>query len=258
MVLPVKLYPEVLNLLVDLRKALHKTPEPAGAEVKTRALLRQFFERHAPRWKCREYGQGSLGWILEGTGAGKTLVLRAELDAVPFSAGAHGDAHASHRCGHDGHMAMLAGLALSMSRQGLARGRILLLFQAAEENGLGAKAVSSDPRFPVLRPDYILALHNFPQRPLGQVVLRTGTMCCASRGLEIELRGKPGHAAHPETGCSPALTIGRLIDGLDRINKRHLSDPGIRMVTVIGARLGDKHFGSTPDRAVLWATLRTD
>jgi metal-dependent amidase/aminoacylase/carboxypeptidase family protein len=153
-------------------------------------------------------------------------------------------------------MAMLAGLGLELGRQPPARGRVGLLFQAGEENGTGAVALNKVERFRALRPGYVLALHNLPGRPLGEVVLRAGSMCCASRGLEVTLIGASSHAAHPELGRSPAAAVARLIENLGHFDQTGEDGRLIRMTTVIGLRLGERHFGMTPDHAVLWATLR--
>lgn len=250
--------PQALNLLVHLRQELNRCPEPAGSEENTRVLLRRFFQRHAPGWHCQLCGQGSMAWIREGNTAGPTRVFRAELDAVPPVDDSDDGARSVHRCGHDGHMAILAGLALLMEKDREFCGRIVLLFQSAEEDGTGALAVCTDPRFHALHPAYIFALHNLPGWPAGKVVLRNGGMCCASRGVEIRLRGKPAHAAQPEDGRSPAKPLARMIEGLEQVCTAEPAPTGIRMATVIGARLGEKHFGSTPKQAVLWATLRAE
>ncbi|ABA88947.1 zinc-dependent amidohydrolase, putative [Syntrophotalea carbinolica DSM 2380] len=250
--------PQTLNLLIDLRRQLHSCAEPPGREVQTRELLKRFFKSHAPQWVCQEYAGGSMAMLYEGTSIGPTLLVRCELDAVPLALGSDEKVRAAHRCGHDGHMAILAGLALALQRKAPMCGRIVLLFQAAEENGMGALTVCKDERFIALRPEFILGLHNLPGWPLGQVVVRAGSMCCASRGLEVVFTGQPGHASYPELGVSAAMAVSRLIQELENLDSPDPSASGMRMATIIGARLGEKHFGSIPDRAEVWATLRTD
>jgi amidohydrolase len=251
----VMLPPENLGLLAEFRRRLRECAEPAGGEERTREQLRRFFQRHAPRFSCQEYEGGSLAWFVHGQQNGPTLLLRSELDALPLREET-GDLGAAHCCGHDGHMAMLAGIGLELVNQPPARGRVGLLFQAGEENGTGAMALNNVERFRALRPDYVLALHNLPGRPLGEVALRTGSMCCASRGLELTLAGESSHAAHPELGRSPTAAVARLIENLGHFNQIGEDGSFVCMTTVIGARLGERHFGMTPDHAVLWATLR--
>lgn len=246
---------ENLGLLAELRKTLWECAEPSGGEVQTMEVVKRFFQRHAPQFSCQEYEGGSLAWFLHGEENGPTLLLRSELDALLLRE-EKGDLGASHCCGHDGHMAMLAGLGLDLVRRPPVRGRVGLLFQAGEENGMGGMAINKVERFRSLRPDYVLALHNLPGRPLGEVALRTGTMCCASRGLEVTLAGESSHAAHPELGRSPAGAVARLIENLGHFNQTGEDGSLVRMATVIGARLGERYFGMTPDHAVLWATLR--
>jgi amidohydrolase len=241
--------------LVALRRALHDCPEPAGRESATRSLVRRFLRDQAPDALLEQVGGASLVAVYAGAQPGPTLVVRCELDAVPVDQADAPQGGVSHRCGHDGHMAMVAGLALCLRRRRLRRGRVVLLFQSGEENATGAMAASRDVRYASLRPDYLVALHNLPGFSLGQLVLRPGVMCCASRGLEIELIGAASHAAHPERGLSPALGLARLIEKLSS------RSPGNQTVgpwiTVVGARLGERHFGTTPAHASLWVTLRT-
>ena len=142
-------------------------------------------------------------------------LLRCELDALPLKEAAGWRAYASknegiaHKCGHDGHMAILL---LAFRRLLLApdaflkRGRVVLLFQPAEETGDGAVAIVKDARFQkAVQGDnaVALALHNVPGMPEGLARVRTGTLSCASRGMQIRLQGAHAHAAYPETGVSP-------------------------------------------------------
>lgn len=253
-----ELLPAELERVTELRNRLHAIAEPSGAEHRTRALLHGFFQRHRAAWCGTEHAGGSLSWMLRGREPGPTLVLRCELDGVPLPGDTPGSPVARHRCGHDGHMAMLAGLGLLLLRRPPKRGRVVLLFQAAEENGEGALKVVGDGGFRALQPDLILALHNLPRRPMGQVVLRSGSMCCASRGLEIDLFGRPAHAAQPELGRSPAPVLARLIEVIGQMQAGSDDGGPVCMATLVGARLGERHFGTTPDRALLWVTLRTD
>ncbi|MGL6211482.1 MAG: M20/M25/M40 family metallo-hydrolase, partial [Paracoccaceae bacterium] len=152
----------------------------------------------------------------------------------------------------------LLGLARLLSRTPPPKGRVILLFQPAEEIGSGAAAVTADPRFHDLIPDYAFALHNMPDLPLGQANLAPGPFACASRGLKITLTGKTAHASLPHTGTSPAQALADLIPALQSLG------PGgpdltadFRLITITHARLGAPAFGIAPGEAELWATLRT-
>ena len=190
------------------------------------------------------------------------MLFRSELDALPIEE-LSGVAHASlvpgksHMCGHDGHTAILAALGRQAGRQRPARGRIVLMFQPAEETGNGAAGVVADPRFGEIAPDYAFSLHNLPGVPMGEVRLRAGVVNCASRGMRVVLDGKTAHSSMPETGVSPMPAISRLMPALPRLARGTFDDDDFRMVTVTHASMGEAVFGIAPGRAEVWATLRT-
>ena len=130
------------------------------------------------------------------------MLFRAELDALPIEEASGADWSSeipgkAHLCGHDGHMTMLLALARLLSRRRPQTGRCVLMFQPAEEDGSGARAVVADPKFGTIRPDWAFAIHNEPGLPFGYVGIRPGLINCASRGLAISLKGRTSHAAEP-------------------------------------------------------------
>ena len=133
--------------LIALRHALHRQPELSGAEAGTAALITDALRGTAPDRLVTGLGGHGVAAVYDSGQPGPTVMFRAELDALPIP-DASGVAHASqrpglgHLCGHDGHMAILMGLAGTRP----ARGRMVLLFQPAEETGAGARAVLADPR----------------------------------------------------------------------------------------------------------------
>lgn len=245
--------------LLDLRHDLHRHPELAGNERATADRLRQTAETLRVSEILQGLGETGQAWIFEGQAPGPTLLLRADMDAVPVSdEGAHahrsGIEGVSHACGHDGHMTILAGVGARFARRPPDRGRVVCLFQPAEENGAGADAVLRDPHFRSIRPDLAFAIHNLPGFALGGVIVRSGTCCCASRGLTITLRGTPAHAATPEQGRSPLRAMRRILEDLEGMAQ---GGEGLSRVTVVGARLGAKAFGTSPGDATIYATLRS-
>jgi amidohydrolase len=193
---------------------------------------------------------------------GPTVMIRAELDALPIVetgtvAWASDVPGVAHLCGHDGHLAILAGVARVVGRRRPARGRVVLLAQPAEEDGSGAAAVLADPAFADLRPDWAFALHNVPGVPVGTCWLHPGPMNCASVGMRAVFRGRTAHAAEPEAAVSPGPAVARLVTGLPGLGTGGPLVPGFRLVTVTHARLGEPAFGIAPGVAEVWATLRT-
>lgn len=251
-----------LEALIRFRHELHRRPEVSRVEAETARRILSALNALAPDVVITGLGGHGIAAVFNGAGPGPTTMFRAELDALPItevSDAPHRSATlgTAHLCGHDGHMTILTGLGLSLSRQRSARGRVVLLFQPAEEDGSGAAAVIADPRFDGLRPDWAFALHNMPGIAKGACWLAEGPMSCASVGLKIDLFGKTSHASQPERGVSPGLALARLIPALGALGRGGAMGPEFRLVTVTHARLGGPAFGIAPGHGEVWATLRT-
>jgi len=251
--------------LIALRRELHAHPELSGEEAGTAACLREFLLPCNPTRLIEGLGGHGFAAVFRAPTetAGPTVALRAELDALPIQETGQG-AHASRRggvahvCGHDGHLAMLCGLAGTLRPRPLRRGCLVLLFQPAEETGEGARAVTEDPRWQRLGVDYVFAVHNLPGHPLGQVLVKDGPFAAGSVGLVIRLRGRTAHAAYPEQGLSPALALSRLVPALVSLPVSLEAQGHLALGTVVHARLGTVAFGTSPGDAELMATLRSD
>lgn len=251
--------------MVDLtqwRRDLHRNPELSGEEAETARKVQAFVAACGADRILSGLGGHGVAAIFEGREPGPTVMVRAELDALPIeeiSDRPHRSAipGKAHLCGHDGHMAILAALARGLGRQRPQRGRVVLMFQPAEEDGSGAAAVVADPRFREIAPDFAFALHNMPGLAFGKVALTEGPVNCASRGMRIVLNGKTAHASMPETGVSPVNAVARLMPGLTALGRGGVLDEGFAMVTITHARVGEAAFGVAPARAEIWATLRT-
>ncbi|HXV31056.1 MAG TPA: amidohydrolase [Sinorhizobium sp.] len=251
-----------LEEVTGFRRALHRRPELSGAEAETaRAVEFALKETEADEIVTGLGGQG-VAAIYRGTSEGPTVMIRAELDGLPIeeiSDLPHRSeiAGKGHLCGHDGHMAILLALGVGLGRQRPQRGRVILLFQPAEENGAGAAAMIADPKFAALKPDFAFSLHNFPGLPLGHVALTEGPVNCASRGMKIGLSGKTAHASSPEDGIAPTFAVAKLLKGLTALGGGGALTEDFTLVTVTHARLGEPTFGISPGYAEVWATLRT-
>jgi amidohydrolase len=248
--------------LTDLRHFLHARPELSGEERLTAGFVAKALVQTGPDTIMEGLGGHGVAAVYAGARPGPTVLFRCELDALPieelttlpYRSGVHGH---GHLCGHDGHMAIIAGLARLTGRQRPARGRAILLFQPAEETGAGAAAVVADPRFGEIAPDYAFALHNMPGLPFGEAALQAGPVNCASRGLRIALTGKTSHASQPEAGISPANALARLVPALGALGPGGTVDERFRLVTITHMHMGEAAFGIAPGHGELWATLRT-
>ncbi len=253
-----------MSSAAELRRELHRHPELSGFEAETAARVCRFFKPLRPDEVIRGLGGHGVAFVFSGAEPGPTVLLRCELDGLPIrelSRSAHCSTvdGRSHACGHDGHMAILASVGETLSAARPPKGRVVLLYQPAEENGGGAEAVIRDRRFSEIRPDFVFALHNLPGFPLGQVVVRSGTFCCASRGVVVSLEGTPAHAAQPETGTSPARAMCRIMKLIDDLPGRLKAGDEVAFATIVGAHLGaGDAFGTAPGDARVMATLRSE
>jgi amidohydrolase len=248
--------------LTDFRRELHRFPEISGEERETAARIGAALAPLKPDQILTDLGGHGVAAVFNGAAPGETLLLRAELDALPIEETGQPAYRSTipakgHMCGHDGHMTILMALARLIARKRPATGRVILMFQPAEENAAGAAAVIADQRYAQIKPDWAFALHNMPGLPLGHVTLRAGTMMCASQGLRIRLTGKTAHASMPETGISPVHAVARLIPALLALGPGGALTAAFRMVTITHAHIGEPAFGISPGAAELWAKLRT-
>ena len=248
--------------LTDWRRELHRFPEVSGEETETADRVVSALSLLHPDQVISGLGGHGVAAVWNGAEPGETLLFRAELDALPIDEIGQPlwrstVPNRGHMCGHDGHMAILIGLARLISRKRPARGRVVLMFQPAEETGAGAALVLADPRYAGLKPGWAYALHNMPGLRLGHVTMRPGTMMCASQGLRVTLTGRTAHASMPETGVSPVQAIARLIPALLALGPGGAITEAFRMITITHARVGEPAFGISPGAAELWVKLRT-
>ncbi|MBS2212205.1 amidohydrolase [Carboxylicivirga mesophila] len=246
--------------IIGLRQYLHQHPELSNQEFETAAYISKFIQELQPD---AIYNSGSTGkiFLFKGSETGPTVVFRAELDALPiretnilpYNSQTPGVAHL---CGHDGHMAILAGLAQQIAKQRPLKGQVGLLFQPAEEVEQGARDVMESEAFRQLKPDYIFALHNIPGYPLHQVLVRPGSFSAASQGMTVKLTGKTSHAAEPENGLSPAGALARIIESMHLLREQNELFKNLILLTIIHIKLGEIAFGTSPGEAEIRITLR--
>ena len=243
-----------------IRQTLHRHPELSGAEHQTSKRVRQWLEATDPDEIVSLAGTGLMAVYDSGT-SGPTILLRAELDALPIEEQGK-PRHRSetegvaHLCGHDGHMAMLLGVAQHLKSHRPKKGRVLLLFQPAEETGQGARAILEDPKWPGYEPGLVFAIHNVPGKPLGEVLVREGVFTPAVRSAAITLAGKEAHAAEPEQGSSPAPAIAALLMKAEEWTNNYPNEPGFRLMVPIHIRMGEKAYGTAAGKAELHFTMR--
>ncbi len=248
--------------LTKLRKEIHKNPELSGKENNTAKRIISFAKSFHPNRIIQNIGGKGIAVIFYGKEKGPTVLIRCELDALPISETnkfkhRSTKTNVSHKCGHDGHMAIVSGLIPLLSKRKIKKGKVALLYQPAEETGEGAEKVVNDTKFNSINPDFVFALHNIPGFEKGKIMLRENEFAAASKGMIIKLYGKTSHAAEPENGRNPALAISELISSLNSLPQRIKGIKDYSLVTIIHSIIGERAFGTSPGYAELMLTLRT-
>jgi amidohydrolase len=247
---------EHIELAVKLRRELHQHPELSGRETWTKGHLIDFLRHHTAleivdrgRWFYARY------WAGEGK---RNIAFRADFDALPLDETidlpyASQYSGVSHKCGHDGHSACLAALALEINKHG-ADQNVYLVFQHAEETVEGARECA--PLMDEAHIAEIFAYHNVPGLPENCISMIDGTACCGSTGMIIRFQGIPAHASQPEDGRNPCFAIADLIK-----STATLTDParykGLVLCTVIGMDAGKEAFGMSASDGRLMLTIRS-
>lgn len=246
---------------IRFRQLLHSEPELSGKEFVTKQRILEFIKQFKPN-AVHELAETGLAVEFSGKTGGKTLMFRADIDALPFSEESSLDYQSKHEgvmhaCGHDGHTSILTALAEKLHRCPPQSGRVILLFQPAEETGEGALQLLNDPKFESIKPDYIFGLHNIPGEPMHSILLKSNAFASASEGLIIRLKGKSAHAAEPENGLNPVWAVESLTTEIRKILDNPKGFKDFVLITVIHIKLGEIAFGTSPGEAVMMLTLRS-
>ncbi len=245
--------------LVEIRRDIHAHPELAFEEIRTAGIVAAELARLGIPHRTGVGGTGVLGTI-EGGRPGPTLAIRADMDALPIAeetglAFASTVAGKMHACGHDIHTATLLGVAEVL--RDLApqmAGRVLLVFQPAEEMLEGAAAMIADGAAEGV--DLALGFHNQPDMPVGRFGYVRGASLAASDRFDIILRGRSGHAAHPYAAVDPIVAAAQLVAQLQTVVSREMKPLHPAVVTV-GMLQAGTTYNIIPERVHLKGTVRT-
>lgn len=252
----------MIEKLIKLRRHVHQHPEISGEEVNTAASVVTYFKGLNYTQLETQVGGNGILVLFDSGNEGKTLLFRAELDGLPIQE-ENDVAYQSiykgkgHQCGHDGHLTMLAGVGSWLSENPIKSGKVYLLFQPAEENGEGAKAVMEDARFKQLKIDEVYALHNLPGYPLGQIVAKENTFTAAVNSIILQLKGKTSHAAEPEKGHNPSLAVAEILAGIEGYQNNFPELGDFRLATPIYVEMGSQNYGISAGEAEIHLTLRS-
>jgi amidohydrolase len=251
--------PEELAELVAVRRDLHQHPEIAFQEVRTSGLVA---ERLRALGLEPRTGVGRTGVLATVPGArpGRTVLLRADMDAlpiheendVPYRSRHDG---AMHACGHDCHTSILLMLAGRLARDAASQtGDVRLCFQPAEEQGGGAEAMIADGALAPL-PDAAFGLHVWQDLPVGKVGVTPGPFMAAVDEFRVTVRGVGTHAAIPHNGRDPVLCLAHIVTALQAIASRE-TDPLKEVVVSVTQLRAGTAFNIIPSTAWMNGTMR--
>ena len=243
----------------QIRRELHQHPELSGHEARTARFVEDKLQAFHPTKVIRHVGGHGLLVEYFFSEDGPTVLFRADMDAVavqePDDIPHHSQTPGvAHKCGHDGHTTILLRFARMLSEHPLTKGRILLLFQPAEENGSGSKAVLDTKVLDYYQIDKAFALHNIPGYPLHAVLCKEGCFTCAVVSVSITLTGKTSHAAEPQKGISPAIL--KIVDELSRWNNTDMQSDDYFLSTIVEIHVGKEAYGVSAGNGLIRATLR--
>jgi amidohydrolase len=249
--------------LVAHRRDFHMHPELGFEEFRTSAMIAEELSNLGLKVQT---GVGKTGVValLEGEKDGPTVVVRADMDALPLTESNQVEYVSifpgkMHACGHDGHMAIGLGVAkiFSQHRDKIA-GRIKFVFQPAEEGLGGALAMIKDGILSNPKPDVVLGLHLWSELPLGVIGLTEGAIMSGSSTFRLIVNGKGGHAAMPYTTIDPVACTGQLITALHTIVGRKMDAmAGAVVLSVTGVRTSSEAYNAIPQQVEIRGTFRT-
>ncbi|MFY9780015.1 MAG: amidohydrolase [Candidatus Baltobacteraceae bacterium] len=250
----------LLAEVIATRRDLHAHPELGFEEFRTAGIVATRLRSLGYDVHERIATTGVAG-VLRGRAPGKTVMLRADMDALPLreeseSAYRSTVEGAMHACGHDGHVAILLGAArLIAERSSELAGTVVLCFQPAEEGRGGAKAMVEEGLIERFGIERAYALHLFSQLPTGVLGFREGEFCASSDSLEIVIRGEGGHGAAPHLSVDPILVAAEFVSSVQKVVSRQI-DPLEPAVVTIGAIAGGTTHNVIPSSTTLLGTVR--
>ena len=245
-----------------VRRELHRHPELGFQEFQTAEKI--LSELSQCEGFSIQSGIAETGIVatLEGGKSGKTVLVRFDMDALPVTEDTGADYSSSnqgvmHACGHDGHMAigLTAARLLSEYRQEL-RGRVVFIFQPAEEGLGGALMMIREGVLDSVKPDAALGMHLWNEKPLGWLGISDGPVMSASETFQITIRGKGGHGGKPHEAVDPIVASAGVISALQSLPAREVHPLDSSVISVCNIHAGEAH-NVIPGEVALGGTIRS-
>jgi len=261
--------------VIEWRRHLHANPELSNREVKTSAFVAGKLKAMGLEVKTGIAHTGVVA-LLKGGKPGKTIGLRADMDALPVTeqndlpfrskvtAEFRGEkVGVMHACGHDAHVAILLGVAeaLTKMKDSLA-GQVLFVFQPAEEGPPegergGAPLMMEQGVFELAKPDAMIGLHVMASLHTGQIGYKPGPLMSGSDYFTLVVTGSQTHGSRPWAGVDPIVVSGQILTGLQTIVSRQIDITHLPAVITVGAIKGGIRFNIIPDSVEMVGTIRT-
>ncbi|PRY95530.1 hippurate hydrolase [Hasllibacter halocynthiae] len=248
--------------IAEWRRDLHRHPELLFDTHRTSAFVAEKLRAFGCDEVVEGIGRTGVVGIVEGNGPGRTVGLRADMDALPIHE-ATGAEHASrtpgamHACGHDGHTAMLLGAAKYLAETRNFAGRVAVIFQPAEEGGGGGDEMVRDGMMDRFDIDEVYGMHNWPGKPVGSFSIREGAFFAAADQFEIVVEGKGGHAAKPQEAVDTVVVSAHVITAMQTIASRNADPTKQVVVSITGIQTPTMPHNVIPQTLRMVGTVRT-
>ncbi len=253
--------PALLAETIELRRDLHAHPELSFEEHRTAGIVAERLRALGLEVHTGVGRTGVVG-LLTGERPGPTIMLRADMDALPMPEEndvpyVSQNPGVTHACGHDAHVAMLLGAARVLSeRRAELGGRVAFVFQPAEEGSGGAKAMLDDGLIARFGIERAYGIHIVTMLPSGQIGLRSGPLMASVDSFDLVVDGMGGHGAMPHRAVDPVVVAADVVGALQRVVSREI-DPLEPAVVTIGAINGGTTYNVIPPRVSLKGTVRS-
>ena len=241
------------------RRDIHAHPETAFEEHRTAQLVADKLREFGLEVETGIAGTGVVGTLTRGRG-NRAIGLRADLDALPIveqNTFDHASKHPGrmHACGHDGHTTMLLGAARYLAEAGDFEGTVNFIFQPAEENEGGGRAMIEAGLFDKYPVESVFGMHNIPGMAVGTFAIRPGPMMAAFDIFRLTVTGRGGHAAMPQFAIDPILIGAKIIEAFQSIVSRSVDPQDAAVISVTQFHGGDA-YNVIPDAVEIHGCTR--
>ena len=251
---------DIVPEVKEWRQWLHRNPELLFDLPKTSAYIADRLREIGVDEIHANIAETGIVAVINGTGDGATLGLRADMDALPINE-ASAVPHASetpgkmHACGHDGHSAMLLGAAKYLTETRNFTGKVALIFQPAEEGGTGARAMLDSGILDQLGVGEVYGMHNMPNLPIGHFGLCEGPALAATDFFSVDIEGRGGHASQPHKCIDPLIAANAIYSGFQSIITRNADPMKNGLISITAMQAGEAN-NVIPQTALLKGTVR--